>query len=111
MKGQLRREAPTSIDGVEWDENKRKKGLAERGIDFVDAAITLFGRVLEYESERFEERRFVAIGPAPETDDLIAIVYTIRGAKLRIITARKARRNEQRAYLHAVSTAPDEGTQ
>lgn len=96
------------IGGVEWDERKRLRILRERGIDFIDAAKILFERVYEYRSDRKGETRFVAIGPL-EDGTLVAVVYTIRGAKFRIITARRARSNEQRAYLHALAAAPDEG--
>ena len=94
-------------EGFEWDERKRLEVLKDRGIDFVDAAKVLLGRVHRYRSDRDGETRFVAIGPMEEV--LIAIIYTIRGTNLRIITARRAWPNEQRAYLHALSVAPDEG--
>lgn len=96
------------IRAVEWDEQKRLRILKLRAIDFIDAAKILFDRVYEYQSDRTGETRFVAIG---SLDDgaLIAVVYTIRGTKFRLITARKARSYEQRAYLHALSASPDEG--
>jgi uncharacterized DUF497 family protein len=96
------------IRAVEWDEQKRLRILRERGIDFVDAAKILFGRAYEYRSDRGSETRFVAIGPL-EDGTLIAVVYTVREATLRIITARRARSNEQHAYLHALPASPDEG--
>ncbi|KAB1089471.1 BrnT family toxin [Neorhizobium galegae] len=34
----------------------------------------------------------------PDTHRLIAVVYTMRGEKCRIISARAARQNEQRLY-------------
>ena len=96
------------IGSVEWDERKRLRILRERHIDFIDAAKILFDRVYEYQSNRKGETRFVAIGPLDD-GTLIAVVYTIRGTKLRLITARRVRTNEQRAYLHALSASPDEG--
>ena len=47
-------------------------------------------------SERNDEIRTLAI--CPLTDRLIAVVYTMRGDICRIISARAARKNEQRAY-------------
>jgi hypothetical protein len=96
------------IGGVEWDEKKRLRILRERHIDFIDAAKILFKRVYEYQSDRKGETRFVAVGSLDD-GTLVAVVYTIRGTKLRLITARRATSNEQRAYLHALSTSPDEG--
>lgn len=92
----------------EWHEEKRLRILAERGIDFVDAAKILLSRVFEYRSDREAEPRLLAIGPLPD-GTLIAVVYTMRDAKFRIITARRAWPNEQRAYLQALATASDEG--
>jgi uncharacterized DUF497 family protein len=103
-----RRDKLTRIEGFEWDETKRRKVLDERGIDFVDAAQLLLGEVLEYVSDRDGEPRFVAITKTAD-DAFLAIVYTIRGPNIRIITARPARKHEQRAYLLAVPNPPDEG--
>ncbi|HXL67932.1 MAG TPA: BrnT family toxin [Xanthobacteraceae bacterium] len=98
---------PDRIRAVEWDEKKRLLILRERRIDFIEAAKILFDRVYEYQSDRKGETRFVAIGPL-EDRTLVAVVYTIRGAKFRVITARRATSNEQRAYLHALAAPPDE---
>lgn len=98
----------TGIGAFEWDEVKRRQTLERRGIDFVDVALILLDRVYEYRSDRNDETRFVAVGPMKD-GTLIALVYTIRGEKIRIITARRAWPNEQRAYLHAVAAAPNEG--
>jgi uncharacterized DUF497 family protein len=92
----------------EWFEEKRRHVLRERGIDFVEAAKILLEPAFEYRSDRRGETRFVAIGPLPD-GTLVAVVYTMRGTKFRIITARRARSNEQRAYIHAVAAASDEG--
>ena len=99
---------PAKIRGVEWDEEKRLRIWRERGIDFEDAAKILLGRVYEYQSDRQKEARFVAIGPM-EDGTLIALVYTIRGSNIRVITARRAWKNEQRSYLYAVAASPNEG--
>ena len=97
---------PSEIE-FEWDHDKRLQIMERRGIDFVDVAQILAERVHEYRSDRNEEERWVAIG-ALENGPLIAVVYTMRGEKFRVITARRARADEQRAYLHALSTAPNE---
>lgn len=99
----------TPIKGFDWFPAKRSRILRERGIDFVDAAKVLLGEVYAYPSNREGEQRFVAIGPLIN-GTLIAVVYTIRGSTIRIITARKARTNEQRAYLHHRATSSIERT-
>jgi uncharacterized protein len=108
MRGRVRREQRTGITGFEWDEGKRQQIFENRGIDFVDCAQILLGEVFEYESDRDGEARFVAIGAGP-AGVLVATVYTIRDRNIRIITARRARKNEQRTYLYAVANPPDEG--
>ena len=51
------------IDGFEWDEEKRHEILRRRGIDFIDAAKVLLGKVYQFQSSRHGESRYVAIGP------------------------------------------------
>lgn len=81
----------------EWDETKRLKVLAERGVDFV-AMVALFdGRpVLTAASDGYDEPRNITI--AERHGKLFAVVWTMRGEKIRIITARSARHEEERQY-------------
>ena len=82
----------------EWDEVKRATTIHKHGIDFVEA-IEIFGTdhvILPGRSEI--ERRSVAVGMFDGR--FVAVVFTMRGTKIRIVTARKARRNE-RAEYHA----------
>ncbi|WP_234811322.1 BrnT family toxin [Xaviernesmea oryzae] len=53
---------------------------------------------LEFRSDRNGEVRILAI--CPDTRRLIAVVYTMRGEKCRIISARAARENEQKLYYN-----------
>jgi hypothetical protein len=84
----------------EWDEAKREANLAKHGVDFIDA-IPLFADPfrLEYADERRdygEERRQTigAVGPR-----VLFVVYTLRGTVRRVISARKASKDEHEAYL------------
>jgi uncharacterized DUF497 family protein len=43
-----------------------------------------------------EEDRFKIVGSVG--DEILAVIYTIRGNKYRIISARRASRGERRAY-------------
>ncbi|MBN2760001.1 MAG: BrnT family toxin [Rhodobacteraceae bacterium] len=54
------------------------------------------------------ELRFIAVGAL--ADEVIAVIYTIRGDTIRIISARKARTDEREQYqnLHARRNPPDE---
>jgi uncharacterized DUF497 family protein len=88
-----------AIRAVEWNEDKATSNRNKHGIDFDDAVGALYRPLLLRRSDRNNEERWLAIG---ETDRRpIAIVFTWRGDKLRIISARPARKYEERAYHHA----------
>ncbi len=88
-----------SFDECEWDENKRRINLAKHKIDFEDAAALFDAPALVIDSGHKSESRFLAIGCVSKR--LITVVFTMRGARCRIISARRARENEQRAYHQA----------
>jgi len=93
------------FEAFEWDEAKRLRNLETHSIDFEDAA-TVFSRpYLRSRSDRGDEIRFVAVGCFDEVE--IAVVYTIRGGARRIISARRARTNERKAYHAAVGDRPE----
>jgi uncharacterized protein len=82
--------------GFEWDEVKRLANLEKHGIDFPRAANALRGPRMDMSSERNGEVRTLSI--CPDTLRLLAVVFTMRGDKCRIISARTAHENEQRKY-------------
>jgi len=86
------------IPGFEWDPAKRLANLQKHRIDFVDAVQVFEGVVLRVaQSHRDDgEVRVVAIGMV--AGELLSVVYTPRGAGLRIISARRANGREARAY-------------
>jgi uncharacterized DUF497 family protein len=85
-----------------WDEKKRLLNVANHGIDFRDA-LWIFGQVLcRKRSDRSGEVRFLVVGVLNDVE--IAVIYTEREEGVcRIISARRARVEERRAYraLHA----------
>ncbi|WLD95812.1 BrnT family toxin [Agrobacterium leguminum] len=85
----------------EWDENKRQINIQKHGIDFPRAARALSQPHLESRSDQNGESRILAI--CPDTGDLIAIIYTMRGEVCRIISARATRKNERRTYRQIFS--------
>ncbi len=81
----------------EWDENKRSSTLVKHGIDFDDATRIFDGRpVLHAPSYHPDEERWVATGKL--SGQMVLVVYIYRGDRIRIITVRRARKNEQREY-------------
>lgn len=84
----------------EWDEAKRLKCIAERGLDFLDAALLFDGRdLLSVPSPRAGEERWLSVGELEGR--LIAVVWTWREDRLRVVTVRKARDEEKKRYRAA----------
>ncbi len=86
----------------EWDEQKRVSNLGKHGIDFEDAIGIFQGPVLENRSDRGSEQRWLAVGEIE--GELIAVAYTYRADRIRIISARRARDNERREYRQTYPT-------
>ena len=80
----------------EWDEKKRLQTIEKHGIDFISATELFEQRYYTYPSSRDGEERYVAIGVMHT--EIIAVAYTKRGEVIRLITARKARKNEREHY-------------
>lgn len=84
----------------EWDSEKADSNLKKHGVSF-DEAATAFADPLSLTipdpDHSSEEDRFVLMG---ETYDrrLIVVVFTERGERFRIISARLATRRERRSY-------------
>lgn len=80
----------------EWDENKNLLNIKKHRIAFEDAAKIFFKVRIEKPSFRDNEERYLAIGEV--NNRIITVVYTIRKKNIRIISARKARKNEEKEY-------------
>ena len=85
--------------GFEWDENKSKTNLRKHGYEFEDASQIFYGPVVLRRSNRNNETRWVAVGSLQHR--LIAVIFTKRAEAVRIISARRARKHEERAYRNA----------
>lgn len=81
----------------EWDEEKRARILADRGLDFVAARLFFDGRpALDQGSPRGGEERFKTT--AYINDELLTLVWCRREDNVRVITMRRAHEKEIRAY-------------
>jgi uncharacterized DUF497 family protein len=81
----------------EWDEAKRLWTIAERGLDFIDAPLALDGRpALHVPARSGNELRFLTVSEIE--GKLHTVVWTWRGARRRIISFRRSRREEESAY-------------
>jgi uncharacterized protein len=87
----------------EWDERKRQANLAKHHIDFQDVMRVFDGPVFEKVDRRQGEERVVAIGSMDGIE--IVVVYLTRGQRRRIISARRAHRNERQDYANHLKIA------
>lgn len=80
---------------VTCDPLKREKALAERGLDFEDAAIVFEGVTVEVEDTRkdYGEVRIICYGTL--AGRMVVIGYTPRGADRHVFSMRKANEREQ----------------
>jgi uncharacterized DUF497 family protein len=96
--------APT---GFEWDDQKRGLNIAKHGIDFDSAIEVFYGPIILRRSDRNNEERWTALGYSD--DRLILVVFTRRADVIRIISARRARKNEESEYRNAKMGRSPEG--
>ncbi len=82
----------------EWDERKARANMRKHEVDFADAA-TVFedAQAVTVADDEPEEERYVTIG-IDALGRMLVVIYTIRGERIRIISARPATRNERAAY-------------
>lgn len=80
---------------ITWDPAKRAKTLAERGLDFADAAIVFEGVTVEVQDIRknYGETRIICYGRLQGR--MVVIGYVPRGAGRHIFSMRKANDREQ----------------
>jgi uncharacterized protein len=82
----------------EWDEQKRKKTLKDRGVDFADFDLLHWDSALTLPDTRNEygETRYITLGYI--NDRLHVAVWCYRGSNTRVISLRKANRREVKKY-------------
>jgi uncharacterized protein len=86
----------------EWDARKNKTNTTKHGVNFRDACRIFERPYLEREDDRFdyEETRMIAYGEASGV--VLAVVYVWRGETRRLVSARKATRNETMAWYQSI---------
>ena len=84
--------------GFEWDENKNKANISVHEIDFRDAHLIFEHPMLIKADTRkdYGEQRLVGLGVLYGT--VIVIVFTKRSGAVRVISIRRANRNERKIY-------------
>jgi uncharacterized protein len=84
----------------EWDEKKARTSLQKRKVGFDEATTVLsdpFSITIPDPDHSVDEERYIDIGTS-DRGRVLVVVYTERGANIRIISCRKATPAERRRY-------------
>jgi uncharacterized DUF497 family protein len=88
----------------EWDQRKAASNTRRHGVSF-EEALTVFAnqlaRIFDAEDQPVEERREIIIGHSLQ-GHLLVISFTEREGAIRIISARKATKNERKDYEEGI---------
>jgi len=84
---------------LDHDPAKAAANLRKHGVSFADAEGVLYDPMaLTVEDiDAVGERRYVTIGLG-SAGEVLVVVYTERGSEYRLISARRATRNERKTY-------------
>lgn len=84
--------------GFQWDQEKSAVNEAKHGISFLQAAQIFRGPLLKSPDVRkdYGEKRFIALGAYD--GEVLCVVFTERNGDIRLISARKASRDERKKY-------------
>ena len=87
----------------EWDEVKRQNNLAKHGVDFADLEPLFDGDTVTVVDDRFDygEDRFITLGLV--NGIVLVVVHTESRTAIRIISARKATKNEEKSYFKEIA--------
>ena len=83
----------------EWDSAKADSNLRDHRITFSFASRVFLDPFRQQQldtREEYGEERWIVIGRVDEW--ILMVVYTLRGSNIRLISARKATRNETECY-------------
>lgn len=86
----------------EWDVEKAESNYKKHGISFSFATLIFEDPNMDDLADQsipYGEDRWIATGFVPPL--MLSVVYTLRGSKIRLISARKATPYEQRRYWNS----------
>ncbi|WP_307373346.1 BrnT family toxin [Peteryoungia aggregata] len=87
----------------EWDDEKNTANIAKHGLSFDRACRIFDGIVISAQDDRrdYGEVRFNSIGKLDETV-VVVVTHTDRHDRIRLISARPAKRKERERYAEAL---------
>ena len=88
-----------------WDEKKRSINLKKHGLDFVDAEKVFQGAAFTFANDRFfyGEDRWITMGLLLGMVVVIAHMEDEQAETIRVISLRKASKNEQKIFFENLS--------
>jgi len=95
------------ITAFEWDEDKRERNLRDHNVDFDDARQIFDEPTFIRRSDRGDEVRYMVFGFV--NGDETVVICTFRGDNCRLISARRARRDERKKYYSGLSRQSESG--
>jgi len=93
----------SKITGFEWDDGNREKNWDAHKVAWWEIEETFFHQLLVIAPDLFhsgQEPRFHALGHT-KAGRLLHVVFTVRGTRIRPISARNMSRKERRVYGQA----------
>lgn len=87
----------------EYDPQKAKTNRQKHGVSFADAELVFFDplAIHDVDPDSTDEERFIAVGIG-NSGSLLVVVYTMRDDTIRLISARRATRQETKDYEEGV---------
>jgi len=87
----------------EWDASKARQNRVAHGVTFEEAVSAFsdpFGRIVDDPRHSIEEARLVLLAQSGR-ERLLVAMFTERGERIRVISARRATPTERRQYEEA----------
>jgi len=89
--------ASVSYGDFEWDAAKARENLAKHGVSFEEAAVAVTDPLAVDFDDLWYPDRLITLASSPKSR-ILCVVTTERGARTRIITARRATSHERHIY-------------
>ncbi len=88
---------------IEFDPHKAASNLKKHAVDFDEAATALLDpmALVMDDPDAMGEQRLVLLGMS-QLARLLLVCYTFRGELVRLISARRATKHEERAYAQRI---------
>ena len=90
------------LAGFDWDAGNRDKNWVKHKVTLSECEQAFFNQpllLLEAPAHSAKEARTLLLGRT-DAERLLAVIFTVRGAKIRVISARDMHKKERELYRH-----------